>query len=100
MSDKQFTPVRSVWSFALDDEQAAKLAAWRAEQDKAVLEKQRADGADDPFIAAIHEHGQPYYGACGGELTFSFTPTSIGTVVKAKHSASGAEIDLTDYDAW
>jgi hypothetical protein len=38
-------------------------------------------------------------GAIGGMFTFSFTPTTIGTIVTVKHS-SGAEIDLTDYDLW
>ena len=35
-------------------------------------------------------------GACGGRLTYTFTPTGIGTVKKVK-CACGEEIDLTDY---
>ncbi len=38
-------------------------------------------------------------GCIGGQFTFCFCPTSIGTAVKVKH-ASGEEIDLTDYDSW
>jgi len=38
-------------------------------------------------------------GAIGGVLTFSFTPTSIGTVVKVI-CACGEELDLTEYDLW
>ncbi len=38
-------------------------------------------------------------GACGGRLTYSFTPTSLGTVIKVQ-CACGKEIDLTDYDGW
>jgi hypothetical protein len=87
------------WSFELDDQQVAKLAAWRAEQDKAVLERQRAASTGEPFVDAVHESGSPYYGAVGGELTISFCPTSIGTIVTATHS-SGAEINLTDYENW
>ena len=86
------------WTFRLDDQQAAKLEAWCAEQDKAVLEKQRAAGADDQFIAMVHEAGQPYYGAIGGELTFLFSPNSIGEVQRVRHSGTGSEIDLTDYN--
>ena len=37
-------------------------------------------------------------GACGGRYTFSFTPTSIGTVVKIEDGISGEVLDLTDYD--
>jgi hypothetical protein len=36
-------------------------------------------------------------GASGGRLTFSFTPTNLGTVTKVT-CACGEELDLTDYD--
>ena len=36
-------------------------------------------------------------GAIGGRFTFSFTPTSIGTVEKVQ-CACGEEIDVTDYN--
>lgn len=88
------------WTFTLDEQQVAKVEAWRKEQDNVVLERQRAEGADDAFIAAVHEGGSPYYGAIGGELTFSFSPNSIGEVAKVKHSGTEAELDLTDYDSW
>lgn len=91
---------RNPWTFELDAAQVEKMEAWRKEQDAVVLERQRADGAGDPFIAAVHEGGSPYYGAIGGELSFSFSPNSIGEVAKVKHSGTGAELDLTDYDAW
>ena len=35
-------------------------------------------------------------GAIGGRLTFFFTPTSLGTIIKVK-CGCGEEIDLTDY---
>ena len=38
-------------------------------------------------------------GAIGGKITFSFTPTDLGTVVKVK-CACGFEVDLTDYEDW
>jgi len=39
-------------------------------------------------------------GAIGGSITYSFTPTSLGVVVKVKNDLSGAEIDLTEYENW
>ncbi len=45
------------------------------------------------------ENRLAYAGAVGGEYTFCFTPTSIGTVIKVKH-ATGAELDLSDYENW
>lgn len=38
-------------------------------------------------------------GSCGGAFTFSFIPSSIGTVILVKHF-HGKEINLTDYDEW
>ena len=40
-----------------------------------------------------------YVGPIGGEDTFCFTPTGLGTAVKVK-CACGAEINLTNYDEW
>ena len=37
--------------------------------------------------------------AIGGGMTYSFTPTSIGTVVKVTYY-NGQEINVTDYDSW
>jgi len=41
----------------------------------------------------------PYYGAIGGDLTYQFTPTSLGVIIKVLH-VSGAELDITDYSLW
>ena len=38
-------------------------------------------------------------GAIGGKLTYSFTSTSLGTVIKVK-CACGIYIDVTEYDLW
>ncbi len=71
--------------------QVEKLRAWEAEMDKLWVESRQLTHPHDPT--------QAYYGAIGGELTFSFTPTGIGMIVKAIHT-TGAELDLTDYDMW
>lgn len=38
-------------------------------------------------------------GAIGGRLTYCFTPTGLGDVIKVKCSC-GEEIDLTIYEDW
>lgn len=38
-------------------------------------------------------------GAIGGRITFEFTPTGLGDVVKVR-CACGAKIDLTEYEKW
>ena len=37
-------------------------------------------------------------GASGGQFTFKFIPTSIGTIVKVVYGHTAEELDLTDYD--
>jgi hypothetical protein len=34
----------------------------------------------------------------GGEITFSFTPTTLGVTIIIVRHYSGVELDLTDYD--
>lgn len=49
-----------------------------------------------------HKEKCPLYmkdGAIGGRLTFTFTPTGLGEIVKVK-CACGEELDLTDYEGW
>ena len=72
--------------FKIPTGQRDKLAAWAAEQDRKVAERQGRD--------------EPYYGSCGGELTYSFTPTSLGVVVVVRNGVTGESINLTDYDNW
>ncbi|OGY62855.1 MAG: hypothetical protein A2745_01335 [Candidatus Harrisonbacteria bacterium RIFCSPHIGHO2_01_FULL_44_13] len=38
-------------------------------------------------------------GAIGGKITYCFTPTTIGTIIRVE-CACGKDIDLTDYDGW
>ena len=63
-------------TFELSDEQLKLLAKWQKK------EKRR------------------YLGAIGGSYTYSFTPTTLGTVIKVKDNSNGRELDLTDYDEW
>ena len=39
-------------------------------------------------------------GAIGGRLSYSFTNTSIGQILKVKDNVSGEEKDFTNYDEW
>lgn len=41
-----------------------------------------------------------YSGAIGGAMEFVFAPTSLGEVVIARNTMTGAKIDLSDYEDW
>lgn len=62
---------------------------WAKEQDEAVLARQRLLTGTGARVN---------YGAIGGELTYSFTPMSVGTITKVTHAVTKAKLDLTDYD--
>lgn len=68
--------------FVIDDEQHLILKVELLEHDKECIYTQPT------------EDGLPRTGAIGGRLTYSFTPTSIGTIATVK-CACGYEIDCT-----
>lgn len=42
-----------------------------------------------------------YSGSIGARFTYSFTPTSIGTVITVSDAMEQKDtIDITDYDGW
>lgn len=65
-------------SFTVSEEDREKIASFKAE-----VERRRASNAS---------------GAIGGATTYSFTPTSLGTIFKVKHFDE--ELDLTNYNDW
>jgi hypothetical protein len=74
--------------FSLTNEQIEKLSVWAAEQ----VSKDTEKAAQSGRIST--------YGACGGAFTYSFTPTSLGLIVKVTNNLSGDELDLTEWDMW
>lgn len=52
------------------------------------------------FVSAHRElHAHESEGAIGGRFTWSFTPTSIGTIVVIR-CACGESLDVTNYGDW
>ena len=39
-------------------------------------------------------------GCTGGLYTYSFTPTTLGTVIKVTNNITRDVLDLSDYDSW
>ena len=73
--------------FSLDKEQNKKLVEFMRHVEK-IYRNQHGLSEDEEI----------YLGSIGGGMTYSFTPTSIGCVVKVEYL--GHEIDLSDYDSW
>ena len=55
-------------------------------------------------IASLNEwiksKSKLYCGAIGGRFTYTFTPTSLGEIIKVKDNREGNEIALTAYESW
>lgn len=68
-------------TFSVDDSKRSALQVWKSNH------------LVDP--ACPHSKGST--GAIGGQFTYSFTPTHLGTICKATCNC-GAEFDATDYD--
>lgn len=86
--------------FEIDAEQMAKIVAWDKEMDKKAIEQQRATMNPTDFADLTLDGQYPYTGAIGGGLTYSFTHTSIGLVVKVHHALTDETLDVTDYASW
>ena len=84
--------------FEVTEDQMLKVREWAKKQDEVVVKRQVDDR--DAFVAELARDGIAYYGAIGGELSFIFTPNSIGISVVVKHAGTKEKLDLTDYDSW
>lgn len=90
-------------TFTVSDEDLAKIDAWlKTQVYPPIIERQRREAAAGGRLSGhewLWDKGYPYQGACGGGLTYEFTPTSIGTVFKVRYKTfdEDVELDLTDY---
>lgn len=84
--------------FELTLDQLTKILEWQKQIDQKVLEEQKQTLPNWHELTMDGEY--PYYGPIGGDLTYCFSPTSLGVVVKIKHNFTGEILDLTDYDRW
>lgn len=78
----------------LNPVQREKLDRWTDEQNAKFLAEQQEKY---PGLK------RPYFGAIGGNLTWTRTPTSMGTIVTVifcKGTLHEAELDLTEYSEW
>ena len=88
--------------FELNAVQIEKLGSWIKEQNNKAIEKQKANppNINEQLLQEMWNSGFPYTGAVGGDLEYTFTPTSIGVIAVVKHIITGEELDLTEYNLW
>ena len=79
-------------TFTLTDEEEQQVKESLEEIKPEILKKQNRN---DPF-----DLNKPYYGAIGGGVTYSFTPTGLGMIIEVTEGITGLTLDLTDVDSW
>jgi hypothetical protein len=89
-----------MWSFPIDDVQQKKIEVWLQTVVYPPIVEEQLKNPDIAMLVTKTEDGKiyPYGGAVGGDLTYSFTPTSLGTVTSVE--SWGQKLDITDYDLW
>ena len=84
--------------FGLNKVEQAAVDKWAASLRAEIMSIQektmRGQGVDDIITA------DPYYGATGGGLTYSFIPTSLGTICVVKEMITGKELNVCEATDW
>ena len=88
-------------TFTVSAAEGEKIEQWlKTEVYPEIIAEQKLDKNYPSFAPYMGENGEeyPYQGAIGGGVSYSFTPTSIGTIVKVQ--CHGKELDVTDYNSF
>lgn len=87
-------------NFSLTKEDYAKIDKWLTEVVYPPIVAEQKKNPEMVGLLFKNSNGveYPYEGAIGGGLTYHFTPTSLGTIVKVTYRDQ--ELDLTDWENW
>lgn len=97
--DEDVEETYSGFTFEITLEQETKINTWLKETvNPYVVAEQKKSPNYSSWSKFMGKNGEeyPYGGAIGGGVTYSFTPTSIGTIIKVR--SYDFELDVTDYD--
>jgi hypothetical protein len=79
--------------FSLNNAEAGVIAEWLKALKPEILELQK--GLYDDISP-----NEPYYGALGGGVKYSFTPTGFGDILIVKETITGKELNVHDALDW
>ena len=82
-------PVRN---FNINKAELAVIDAWVESLKPEIMKLQ---GKSSPF-----KDGEPYYGAVGGGLTYSFIPTGLGDILTVTETTTGKNLNVSDALEW
>lgn len=87
--------------FEISIEDHHRIHDWRMKEVyPEIIAQQKERAGDTPSVIEkdCWDQGYPYGGAIGGDLTYSFTPTSLGLVTEVE--CYGKKLNLTNYEDW
>ena len=70
------------------------------ETEKQRVEEYREKYCNNPHFCMYIKNNEKYTGAIGGDMTFSFTPTSLGHIVTISCPCRKAKENITNFDNW
>lgn len=84
--------------FEVTDADEARITKWLQEEVYPELRKSRKHKK-----IQWHDYDDamyPYAGAIGGDITYIFTPNSLGYVTEVEEHFSKKRLNITDYSSW
>jgi len=86
-------------SFGLNRAEQGAVDAWYKSLLPEILAIQKP-GLAKSGLSDIVGDDEPYYGATGGGLSYTFIPTSLGTIITVKEAITGKELNVSDACDW
>jgi hypothetical protein len=85
--------------FGLNVAEACVINEWIESLRPEILAIQKAGSASSGIDDTI-TGGEPYYGATGGGFSYTFIPTSLGTIITVKEAITKKELNVSDALGW
>ena len=85
--------------FELNVAEVGVINKWLESLKPEILATQKKGSAGSD-ISDILGGDEPYYGATGGGVSYTFTPTSLGTILVVKEAITGKELNVSDALGW
>lgn len=86
--------------FEISSTQRERISQWHESIKDEIIRHQRATMNPVDFDINTSSGSHPYYGAIGGGLTYSFTPTGVGVVVVVTEHSTRKSINVSEFEKW
>lgn len=87
-------------TFGLNKAEHGEVNAWYKSLLPEILAIQKSGSGMRHIGDKIQGEDQPYYGAVGGGLSYTFTPTALGDIITVKESITGKELNVSEATGW